>query len=212
MTPRKPILNSKQHDAVRDWWRSLQPIEKNAKPPPDWLLGLGRADRAHLRRCACLDELLSQRAALLLAKMLIARNGDLWVLPDNETTYRRLAWVAGVLAMVKEDLRDGCTLTWHLGRSADADRPVMNEQRFQRLERTRDIDDLFIQWRRAVRLADGKADVAQLADDLLTWQIELDAPSQRPNAVRFHWAYDYYLTTRDQATADKPSTDKESDQ
>jgi CRISPR system Cascade subunit CasB len=209
MKRKNPTLNQDQRNAVRDWWQALQPRKKGAPPLPEWLQGLGRADRARLRRCGCIDELLSERAGLLLAKVLIARNGEQGALPDDIATYQRLAWVTGVLAIVREDLRDGRTLTWHLGRAVDAERPAMNEQRFQRLQRTREIDDLFSQWRRAVRLAECKVDVTQLADDLLRWQIDLGQTTHQASSVKFHWAHDYYLSAREQAAADESPSNQE---
>jgi CRISPR system Cascade subunit CasB len=210
MKSRRHTLNQPQRNAVRDWWQALQPRKKGSPPLPEWLQGLGRADRARLRRCGCIDELLSERAVLLLAKALIALNGEQGALPDNIFTYQRLAWVAGVLAIVKDPpLRDGRTLAWRLGRATDAERPAMNEQRFQRLQRAREIDDLFLQWRRAVRLAECKTDVAQLADDLLRWQMEMEQPTHHASAVKFHWAHDYYLSTREQAAADESPSNQE---
>jgi CRISPR system Cascade subunit CasB len=210
MKSRRHTLNQSQRNAVRDWWQALQPRDEKAPPLPEWLRGLGRADRARLRRCENLDDLLSEHAALLLVKALIALNGEQGALPDNIFTYQRLAWVAGVLAIVKEpSLRDGRTLAWRLGRATDAERPAMNEQRFQRLQRTREMDDLFLQWRRAVRLAECKADVAQLADDLLRWQIDLGQTTHQASSVKFHWAHDYYLSAREQAAADESPSNQE---
>ncbi|MCY1462341.1 hypothetical protein D9M71_801050 [compost metagenome] len=61
-----------------------------------------------------------------------------------------------------------------------------------------------------MQLADGKADVAQLADDLLAWLIEGERPVARASdGVKFRWAYDYYLTNWEQAAAAEPESNKE---
>lgn len=209
MRPRKPNLNNAQHDWVRKWWRALQPREAGSEALPAALVGMGRGERARLRRCATADELLSEPSALLLADGLIA-DGERWPLSKKAVTYERLALVAGVLAKVKEDVRDQRSLAWRLGNGSGGERAAMSELRFKRLQRTEDIDDLFLQWRRAVQLADGRADVAQLADDLLTWLLELGQSTSRgSDSVKFRWAYDYYLSARDRAAAEAPEANKE---
>ncbi|MNJ57015.1 hypothetical protein D3C77_525870 [compost metagenome] len=61
-----------------------------------------------------------------------------------------------------------------------------------------------------MQLADGRGDVAQLADDLLTWLLELDQSTSRgSDGVKFRWAYDYYLSARDRAAAEEPESNKE---
>lgn len=212
MKPRKSRLNPAQREWLRDWWRALQPrdAEKDqSEPLPGLLLRLGRGERARLRRCADLEDLLNEPATLPLIDQLIARNGEQGALPDEPLTYQRMAWVAGVLALVKSDLRDGRSLAWHLGHGVAADQPVMSELRFRCLQRSSKIDELFLQWRRAVQLADGKVDVAQLADDLLSWQWEQDTATSGAHTVKFRWAHDYYLTAREQAGTDESAPSKE---
>lgn len=205
MKPRKSSLNEAQRRWVCDWWRALQPREPGSEPPPGELTGLGRGDRARLRRCTDSDELLLEPASHLLVRRLIALG-----LADVPVSYERLARVAGVLARVKVDARDGLSLARHLGNASGAERAPMSELRFKRLQRTRNLDDLYLQWLRAVQLADGRADVAQLADDLLTWQQELEQSDTRASdGVRFRWAYDYYLNARDRAAAEESEVDKE---
>lgn len=205
MRPRKPSLNEAQRRWVCDWWRALQPREPGSEPLPGELASLGRGDRARLRRCTDTDELLLEPASHLLARWLIALG-----LADVPASYECLARVAGILAKVKVDARDGLSLARHLGNASGEERAPMSELRFKRLQRTRNPDDLYLQWLRAVQLADGKADVAQLADDLLTWQLELEQSATRASdGVRFRWAYDYYLNARDRAAAEEPEVDKE---
>ncbi|MFZ2288682.1 MAG: type I-E CRISPR-associated protein Cse2/CasB [Halopseudomonas yangmingensis] len=210
MKPRKPRLNEAQQRWVRDWWRALQPRAEGDEPIPGELTAMGRGERAQLRRCADADELLAQAATLLLAHRLVALNGERGPLPDNSLSYERMAWVAGVLANVKDDRRDGKSLAIHLGQAADAERPPMSELRFRAMLRGTAMQELFLHWRRALQLAGGKTDVARLADDLLSWQIDQgQSAAQASNGVKFHWAYDYYLSARDRAAAKEPEFNKE---
>lgn len=202
MKPRKPKLNLAQRSRVQDWWRALQPRAEGDAPLPGDLYHLGRGDRARLRRCADAQELLTNAATLQLANRLIALDEDGYVLRDQARSYEQLAWVAGVLAYVKEDLRDDRSLAWHLGHGAGNARPLMGDLRFRTLQRCANLPDLFVHWRRAVQLADGKVDAVRLADDLLSWQLELgQSARQAGTGVKFHWAYDYYLSARDASAA-----------
>jgi len=210
MRPSKPKLNEAQQRWVRDWWRALQPRDKDEPALPGELWAMRRGERAQLRRCEDVEALLAHAATLLLAERLIALGDGRGVLPGQAISYERLAWVAGILATVKEDVRDGKSLAWHLGHGAGNERPKMSELRFKALQRCLDVNDLFRHWRRAVSLADGSADVARLADDLLSWQLELGQSAARASdGVKFRWAYDYYLSKRDQAAAEEPVSNKE---
>lgn len=204
MKPPKPRLNEAQRTWVREWWRALQPLAEGDTRPQGSLAQLGRGARAQLRRCEGAQDLLAQSAVLLLAQGLVKRNPDR--LPDEAVSYERLAWVAGVLARVKDDLHDGKSLARHLGKAGTGDQEAMSERRFKAMQRCTHMPDLYMHWRRAVQLADGKADVARLADDLLAWQIELSQsqdgyPSRASDGIRFHWAFDYYLSAKDQDAA-----------
>jgi CRISPR system Cascade subunit CasB len=210
MKSRKAKLNQAQQGWVREWWRALQPRQPDDAPLPGELWAMGRGERAQLRRCEDVDGLLAHAATLLLAERLIALDGERGFLLDEARTYERLAWVTGVLALVKEDARDGKSLAWRLGHGAGNERPKMSELRFKTLQRSSAVADLFRHWRRAVQLAEGCADVARLADDLLSWQIELDRSVIRASeGVRFHWACDYYLSARDRAAIDETEFNKE---
>lgn len=206
MKPPKPRLTELQRDWVRQWWHALQPVAPGQAPPQGALAQLGRAARAQLRRCNGMQELLAQPAALLLAQGLIQRNPKpehAGGLPDEAITYERMAWVAGVLACVKTDLVDGKSLAWRVGHASRSESAAMSERRFKAMLRSASLPDLCTHWRRAVQLADGQADVARLADDLLGWQIGLaqsgGGQRARPSdGLHFHWAFDYYLSKKDQ--------------
>lgn len=207
MKPRKRKLNIAQQQWVRDWWSALQPRGDDDPPLPASLRRMGRGERAQLRRCADGAALMTHAATLLFAQGLIERNSEHNEIPDEAYSYERLAWVAGVLAVVKENDRDGKSLAWHLGHDAGNERPEMSERRFQSMQRSAKPAHLFMQWRRAVQLAHGKVDVALLADDLLCWLAELNRVSLRSSAgVKFHWACDYYLTEKQRGAAEEPES------
>jgi CRISPR system CASCADE complex protein casB len=203
-------MSDKQLQWVRDWWRSLQPREQDKDALPGELRGQGRADRARLRRCENVEELLSNSATLLFARRLIALGGGSKVFSDESKTYEQLAWVAGALALVKEDPHDDRTLAFRLGKALGGERPAMSELRFQSLQAATTTEDYFLQIRRAIQLADKKTDVARLADDLFAWQLEHGQSALRASSgVKFHWAYDYYLSAGQKAAADEPESIKE---
>lgn len=204
MKARKAYLDGAQCQWVRDWWRALQPREPGSAALPDELASLDRGSRAALRRCDNADALLQVAATYKLGSRLIAlESSKAWPrLTDTAICHEWLAVVAGVLAHVKDAPKDDCTLAWHLGNAAGNERPLMSEMRFKRLQRAQEADDIYLQCRRAVQLAKDKADVAQLADDLLARLIEQNRPAMRASdSVKFRWAYDYYLTARQRAAA-----------
>lgn len=210
MRPGKRSLNNEQREWVRKWWCALQPRVEGEAALPGVLWAMGRGERAQLRRCGDAEALLAHAATLLLAERLIALGDKAGRLPDSPVSYERVAWVAGVLAFVKVDARDDSSLAWRLGHGAGNERPQMGELRFKAMQRCPAVQDLFRHWRRAVQLADGAVDVAQLADDLLSWQIELGQSAIRASdGVKFRWACDYYLSKRDQAAAGEPVSNKE---
>ncbi|WWT75656.1 type I-E CRISPR-associated protein Cse2/CasB [Lautropia mirabilis] len=188
-------MSEKQRQWVRDWWRSLDPRDQDKDALPGELRGQGRADRARLRRCQNAEELLSNSATLLFARRLISLGGSSKAFSDESQAYEQLAWVAGALAHVKEDPGDERTLAFRLGKALGGERPAMSELRFRSLQAAAATDDFFLQIRRAIQLADRKTDVARLADDLFVWQLEQGKSASRASSgVKFHWAYDYYLS------------------
>ena len=210
MKPRKFRMSEKQRQWVRDWWRSLHPRDQDQDALPGELRGQGRADGARLRRCENVEELLSNSAALLFARRLIALGGSSKAFSDEPQAYEQLAWVAGALAHVKEDPGDERTLAFRLGKALGGERPAMSELRFQSLQAAATTEDYFLQIRRAIQLADRKTDVARLADDLFVWQLEHGQSALRVSSgVKFHWAYDYYLSAGQKAAADEPESIKE---
>ena len=98
----------------------------------------------------------------------------------------------------------------HVGRQGAGYRAEDGFLRFRSLQAAASADDFFLQIRRAIQLADGKTDVARLADDLFAWQLEQGQSALRASSgVKFHWAYDYYLSVGQKADADEPESIQE---
>lgn len=147
-----------------DWWRELAPQENGTKPA----LGWKRATLARLRRADSPLKVLMEPYALRLVQTLPAA-------PD------RVALLAGVLAVVRKDVRDPITRT--LGRdSFGEDKSAkLAESRFRRLLQT-PTNDLLDPMRRLVRLAQNEANVRDLAKSILYW-------SER---TKKRWIFEYY--------------------
>jgi CRISPR system Cascade subunit CasB len=105
---------------------------------------------------------------------------------DPSTSWRdeRLAAIVGVLAHVKyPDDRKLAEIM------SEGERPVFSELRFRRLLEAPTTDDLFLSLRRALPIVGHKANMHQLAEDLLYWG----------DGAKKKWAYAYYSSAKIQA-------------
>lgn len=192
-------LDDTQRKWVRDWYRAIHPNEIPTRPLPA-LAGMGRQARAHLRRCTTIEELVTDAAALRLAGPLLEQesqksHGQL------KNGYTAVAMVAGVLAHVREDAPDGKGLATRLG----GEQPSMSELRFTRLMRTESDEDFYRMMCRAVQLAGGKTDVAELADDIIAWAVERKSFYVDPAfRMKSRWARDYYLPPQSRSAKQNP--------
>ena len=116
MKAQRRYLDDTQHSWLRQWWQALQPREEGATAKlPGELLGLGRGDRARLKRCSGLDDLLLESATHRLAgRLMTLEAGKQWP-RFNSADYAPLALLAGALAHVLEDSGDGASLAARLG-------------------------------------------------------------------------------------------------
>lgn len=189
-------LNSAQEKILREWWRALQPQEKNSAgdPPRSGPFAmLDRADRAKLRRCTDPTGVLLQAAFSRLVQHLSKLEHEK-VKPRFSNDPTAFALVAGVLAHVKNDADNGVSFAFLLGHPLEGDRPPLSELRFQRLQTCNDEVDFYRQAIRAVKLLDSRADVVTLANDLLAWVWEYrDGNDTKPrDKLKVRWASDYY--------------------
>lgn len=207
MKARSPSLDAYQRETVRAWWKALQPqaIDQPRDAAKQGRFRFDRGDRAQLRRASEADDLLMARAANELCHALYPQtraedesHGEL-----DMATFERVALAAGVLAHVKDDVGDGKTLASRLSaREGTEGRAAMSDIRFKRLLKTSSVDDLYLQLVRAVKLGKGTADVAQLADDVLTWLAQAHRTRVEPaRSVKLHWAHDYYLNAKERAAS-----------
>ncbi|MBT1538817.1 type I-E CRISPR-associated protein Cse2/CasB [Ralstonia solanacearum] len=199
MSPHKHYLDDAQRKWVRSWWQALQPREGKSTAPAGALALLGRGDRAGLKRCSGMAELLTEGATFQLAERLLSLESakERARFADD---YDEVALVAGVLSHVSQDRANGKSVIAGLGRSGRDATPKLSEIRFRRLLQGRDLDDFYRQLVRVVQLAERTADVAQLADDALAWWRERSHAAVMPShGVRFRWARDYYLASAESA-------------
>ena len=153
---------------ARAWWRSLTSID----PAGRLTLGARRAALARLRRATSPLEIILEPEAL----QLLAR------LPRKSSAYQeRVAILAGVLAIVREE--DSRPVARALGRDTldDAESARMSEARFRRLLLAEDYE-LMDRMRRVVCLAGNKIDVYDLSFAILHWG----------DGVRKRWIFRYY--------------------
>lgn len=201
---RRLLLNDIQTSLVRGWWESLQPETADSENQNARRYPYGRKERAILRRAQSLDDLVTNEAVIRLARDLWRRGNFKKNLEGDDKNpefwyYDRVALAAGVIAHVKKDANDGKTLAASLGSAGEGDRPLMSAIRFKAMQRCRDVEDLFVHLRRAVRLAGGCVDVVQLMSDVMEWQREIvSAGHAGARSVKFSWARDYYLSRKDQ--------------
>lgn len=185
------FLNPAQRELVRDWWYALQPRGEKDPLPRGIFAMLSRADRAELRRCQEPTQVLLQGAFIRLSAAFAAQqNGLSWIAKDATA----LALVAGLVAWVKDDLNDQSSFARQLGETGEADRPLMSKLRFSRLQTATAEEEFYQLARRAIQLVDGKADVAQLAEELLAWVSEFRGmqPDKPKDRIQVRWATAYF--------------------
>jgi CRISPR system Cascade subunit CasB len=159
---------SRKTTAAQDWWRDLDNRD--------------RAGRARLKR-ADLDGAMIDEATLRLFRRLGRR---------TPRDLSRIAALAAVLAAVREDTGRGTPFARQVGFSkmpADPQKPEVDNKpalsvlRFRRLMSATDDADLARQFRRAVDLLGGKANVEDIERVMLRWH--------RPE-IRRGFAFDYF--------------------
>ncbi len=145
------LLNPDQRKALREWWIGLEDTP---------------GDRAQLRRCNSPWEVMMVPAFFRL----VNRFEDL-----KPHRFEALAAVAGLLALVRKgDFRDDMPpIQKQLAMPAEGgNRPRMSDLRFRQLIKSRDIEELYRRFRRALALLGRKANILSLADLVLQWADE----------------------------------------
>ncbi|EKD50812.1 MAG: CRISPR-associated protein, CSE2 family [uncultured bacterium] len=141
------------------WWKGL---DKNRGP------------RAELRRAHDLTAVALTSAYQHFYRQMVVAG---WVSSaSDDWQNERLTAIAGLLAHVTSE--DARTLPHAM---SDGDQPAFSELRFRRLLESQTIDEAFISLRRAIPMIGDKANIHQLATDVLYWG----------DNVKKRWAYDY---------------------
>ncbi|NMG44764.1 type I-E CRISPR-associated protein Cse2/CasB [Aromatoleum toluvorans] len=197
MTEKLRFLSPAQAETVRNWWYALQPHSEDEPEPNKRFSMFTRRDRAELRRCETPDQVLLLGAFVRLAHALLPLEAGKQT-PYVEGDATAYALVAGLLAHVETDLKDGSSFGARLGETNDADRPHMSAMRFARLQTASTEAEFFQLGRRAIQLVGKKADVVMLADDLLAWVREFRGhqPGKPKDRLRVRWATEYFTAAK----------------
>jgi CRISPR system Cascade subunit CasB len=161
------------------WWAALTPDPEAGRKGD-------RAALARLRRCATLIEAMGEPATLDLYRRCGA---------DDPRDLPAVALAAAVLAHLRADRR-GMPVARQLGPEAP-DRPetaILKPLRFRRLLDTTTPEDCLPAFRRLLALADGQANLRDLAEALFEW-----THPHRADRVRQRWLLAYW--NADPATA-----------
>jgi CRISPR system Cascade subunit CasB len=142
-----------------------------------------RGDRAQLRRCRELDDVLLEPVYYDVRQRLAKLGID--VASDFEGD-RRLACVLGLLAWVKENDERRTFSQQLAGRRNESDDAKLSGLRFRRLLQIDDRDELYRSLIGVVRLVGGTVNIPEFVTDIYYWRP--DSSSR----VRKRWAEDYY--------------------
>jgi len=150
-------------DILHTWWSDLNDH---------------RGDRAEMRRCRSVDDVLLTEAYHKLRGRF--RRAELLFGEEQ------LAATSGLLAHVRGDIEDGPTFAEHMGqpKSEGSDRARVSGLRFRRLLRHESREALYRPLIRIIRLLDRRLNVSELATDLYYW-----SPDKHKE-----WARHYYET------------------
>jgi CRISPR system Cascade subunit CasB len=142
--------------ALLSWWRGL---EHN------------RGDRAELRRCADLLQVMQTEAFHAARRRLIAAG-----LEEAESRRPRLAAIVALAAHVKGLSEQSLPEIF-----SSADKPPVSPLRFRQILEATDDDELFTRLRRVLPLVGSAINLPTLAADVWYWG----------DSVRKRWVYDY---------------------
>jgi CRISPR system Cascade subunit CasB len=142
--------------ALLAWWHGL---EQN------------RGDRAELRRCADLLQVMQTEAFHAARRRLIGAG-----LSEAESRKPRLAAIIALAAHVKGLSDQSLAETFSSG-----DKPPVSPLRFRQILEAADDDELFTRLRRVLPLVDSAVNLPALAADVWFWG----------DRVRKRWVYDY---------------------
>lgn len=145
-------------DSLLHWWQELDQT---------------RGDRAALRRCGTLSEVIFVPAYHRLHQALA---------PQGKTNRLAVAAIAGLAALVRVD-EPGATLARQMAQpKPGGSTPRVSGLRFRRLLKMQSHEELFPALARVIRSLDGKVNLADLAESVYWWN----------DRTRQRWAFEYY--------------------
>lgn len=168
-------------DNLEKWWVALDSRASEGKIS-------NRGERAELKRCHRLTDVI-----ISSAYQRKFRSFEKHLAGDDDSP-KRLAAVMGILSHVKPDPDDGgfCELPEipaQMAKPKRKDMPFVSEQRFKRLLRIEEIDELYPVMIRVVRMLagdkkekSGTVNIFSLAYSIYYWDEDM----------RIFWAYTYY--------------------
>lgn len=149
--------DSPETQALSAWWQALD---------------ANRGDRAELRRCATLTDVVFTSAYHRL-RLAVGKYG-----PVNDNA---LALVAGLAARVKMDVTEN-TLAEQMATGKSDGSARVSGLRFRRLLKVKEVDGLFSAIGRVVALLGGAVNLQSLANSVYFWN----------DRTRKQWAFEYY--------------------
>lgn len=161
------------------WWRELTGNTNGNAGETN------KGDRAAVARLKRVSEpvmALSQPSVARLAKRLTDNDPAVTSERKREEKLQRIGVIAAVLAYVKTN-KDKQTARLLGPANNEDDSAAMSSLRFHRLLAARGPDELMREMRNAVKLLDGAANVADLADSLYHWD---------DDRTRIRWTYAYW--------------------
>lgn len=167
--------------AIVNWWQDLQDLD--APNRPNRKKTSNRGARARLRRCEKPEDILLETQFYELQQQVPTIGNAL-----------ALASVAGLLAHINID--GPYNFPQQLGKKIAGDKAVFSELRFQQLLASHDMDELYVNLRRAIIQLKRTAHVLSVADGVLHWAQEQRDKNQfaehRERRFQFTWAKAYF--------------------
>lgn len=169
---KEPRFNCRYGKKVQDdllaWWRSMHDSS---------------GDRAQLRRCVSPEEAVLHPQTHRLTHVLP------WV------PLEAVATVAGLLSHVKSGEGDSSSVGHKLAKPTEpGGSPPFSETRFRQLLGSRDWNDFYRNFRRAIQILGGDVNPLLVADTILCWGREYQGkePTAPGKSLKFRLSQDYY--------------------
>lgn len=183
----RPISHPAATGFVRDWHAAL---DTSGTEKQDQKHLADRGDRALLRRCRSIDEVLLTPVYFEVRHQLKQRGVDV---EEDWDGNRRLASVVGLLARVKVNDERTSFARQLATRKEETDDIKLSGMRFRRLLEIDDRNALYEKMVGVIRLLDAAVNVPSFVRDIYYWRPGSDC------SVRKKWAERYYSQAPDEA-------------